>query len=302
MGTPEFAVGTLRRLVEGGYNVVAVVTRPDKPTGRHAVLTAPAVKQYAASQGIPILQPEKMKDEAFLTQLAAYHADVQVVAAFRMLPEAVWAMPRFGTFNVHASLLPQYRGAAPINWAIINGETETGVTTFFLDREIDTGRVILQKRCPLPDDADAARMYAVLTALGADAAEETLELVLRSDGTVPAVAQDNPPMLRPAPKLFKETCLIDWNRPAKRVYDFIRGMSPVPCARAEMSFFGGAAQTVKIFKTGKTGTACDEEPGTVAVEKGRLFVAACDEWLEIEELQIAGKKRMAAADVVNGLR
>ena len=169
MGTPEFAVGTLRRLVENGYNVVAVVTQPDKPVGRHQDHLQPSeVKRYALQQGIPVLQPVKMKDPAFVEQLAAYHADLQVVVAFRMLPEVVWAMPRFGTFNVHAALLPQYRGAAPINWAIINGETMTGVTTFFLDKDIDTGRIILQKKFPIPDDADVEYVYDGLMHLGAD--------------------------------------------------------------------------------------------------------------------------------------
>ncbi|MBF1081587.1 MAG: methionyl-tRNA formyltransferase, partial [Prevotellaceae bacterium] len=191
MGTPEFAVGTLERLVEGGYNVVAVVTQPDKPVGRHQDHLQPsAVKQYAVEHGIPVLQPIKMKDPDFVEALASYKADLQVVVAFRMLPEIVWAMPRMGTFNVHAALLPQYRGAAPINWAIINGESETGVTTFFLDKDIDTGRIILQKHFMIPEDANAEYVYNGLMKLGADIAVETIDLVLEGDGTVKASSQD----------------------------------------------------------------------------------------------------------------
>lgn len=179
MGTPEFAVGTLRKLVEGGYNVVAVVTQPDKPVGRHQDTLQPSeVKKYAMEHGLPVLQPVKMKDPEFVELLRSYNADLQVVVAFRMLPEVVWAMPRFGTFNVHAALLPKYRGAAPINWAVINGETETGVTTFFLDHDIDTGRVIAQKAFPIPDDADVEYVYDGLMELGADLAVETIDMVL----------------------------------------------------------------------------------------------------------------------------
>ena len=192
MGTPEFAVETLRALVEGGYNVVAVVTQPDKPVGRHgSVLRAPAVKEYALSVGLPVLQPEKMKDPAFVEQLRSYQADIQVVVAFRMLPEVVWAMPRFGTFNVHAALLPQYRGAAPINWAIINGETTTGVTTFFLDHDIDTGRIILQKDFGIPDDADVEYVYDGLMHLGAQAAIETVDLIISHNGLITTISQDD---------------------------------------------------------------------------------------------------------------
>ena len=191
MGTPEFAVATLRALVEGGYNVVAVVTQPDKPVGRHgSVLRAPAVKEYALSVGLPVLQPEKMKDADFVEQLRSYQADLQVVVAFRMLPEIVWTMPRFGTFNVHAALLPQYRGAAPINWAIINGETETGVTTFFLDHDIDTGQIILQKRFPIPDEADVEYVYDGLMNLGAEIALETVDLVIENNGKINTISQE----------------------------------------------------------------------------------------------------------------
>ncbi len=303
MGTPEFAAGTLRKLVDGGYNVVAAVTQPDKPAGRHAQLKASEVKQYALSKGIPVLQPERMKDADFLSALAEYKADVQTVVAFRMLPEVVWAMPRFGTFNVHASLLPQYRGAAPINHAIMNGETETGVTTFFLDREIDTGKIILQKKTSIPDDCDYGQLYDKLMELGAEAATETIERILQGNGEIAAVPQDNPACLKPAPKIFKETCEIDWNSPAKRIYDFIRGLSPLPGAWTRLVLKSGSdAQTVKIYRSRKTDEPSDAAPGTVFAEKKRLFAAAKDCWLELLDLQIAGKKRMNAADIINGLR
>lgn len=303
MGTPEFAVATLQTLVCGGYNVVAVVTQPDKPVGRHAVLTAPPVKKYALEQGIPVLQPEKMKAPAFQEALAQFHADLQVVVAFRMLPEQVWAMPRFGTFNVHASLLPQYRGAAPINWAIINGETETGVTTFFLDHQIDTGKIIMQRHYPIADDANVEQVYDGLMHLGAEVAVETIDRLIAGDGTVEAEAQPEETALKPAPKIFKETCEIDWNKPCKQVYDFIRGLSPVPGAWANMTLHAGQMPAVvKFFAARKTAETADCEPGTLKVDKKRLLVATSDCWLEVTELQLAGKKRMQAADFINGLK
>lgn len=303
MGTPEFAVGTLKCLVEGGYNVVAVVTQPDKPVGRHAVLTAPAVKQYALEKGLPVLQPVKMKDDAFLDELASYKADLQVVVAFRMLPEVVWAMPRFGTFNVHAALLPQYRGAAPINWAIINGETTTGVTTFFLDHDIDTGRIIKQLEFPLPDDADVEYVYDGLMELGAQIAKDTVDMVLENDGNVPSVPQDESGELHVAPKIFKETCEIDFSKTVKQVYDFIRGLSPIPGAWANIVVAEGMEpQVMKIYKAAKTTEPCTQTPGTIRAEKKQLFIATSDCWLEVMELQMAGKKRMQARDFVNGIK
>lgn len=303
MGTPEFAVGTLRRLVEEKYNIVAVVTQPDKPVGRHAVMTAPAVKQYALEQGIPVLQPVKMKDPEFLSALAAYEADLQVVVAFRMLPEQVWAMPRFGTFNVHAALLPQYRGAAPINWAIIGGETVTGVTTFFLDHNIDTGRIIQQKTFPIPDDADVEYVYDGLMNLGAEIAQETIDKVIQGNGVVESIPQDDSAELKPAPKIFKETCEIDWNKSAKQVYDFIRGLSPVPGAWTNINISEGQpAQVMKIYKAAKTTEPSNALPGTLRAEKKSLYIAASDYWLEILDLQLAGKKRMMARDFINGMK
>ena len=309
MGTPDFAVGSLKRLVENGYNVVAVVTQPDKPVGRHgSVLRASAVKEYALEHGLPVLQPVKMKDEAFLEELRGYDADLQVVVAFRMLPEVVWAMPRFGTFNVHAALLPQYRGAAPINWAVINGETTTGVTTFFLDHDIDTGKIIMQREFPIPDDADVEYVYDGLMELGAGICQDTVDLVIEKDGDVPAQPQREDLPLHAAPKIFKETCEIDWTLPAKRVYDFVRGLSPYPGTWTTLSPRGeaegkNAASVLKVFRTAKTNVATGGvAPGTLKAEHGRLLVATGDEWREIVELQAAGKKRMAARDFLNGFK
>ena len=305
MGTPEFAVATLSRLVEGGYDVVCVVTQPDKPVGRHgSVLQAPPVKQYALEHGIPVLQPEKMRDPEFLDQLRSYHADLQVVVAFRMLPEVVWAMPPYGTFNVHASLLPQYRGAAPINWAIINGETQTGVTTFFLDHEIDTGRIILQRPFAIPDDADVEYVYDGLMHLGAQAAIDTIQLIQEHDGNLPTISQDDYALRithyalspAPAPKIFKDTCKIDWSQPAKRVYDFIRGLSPYPGAWC--SEHGG----LKIYKTQKTPRPSDGAPGEWSVDSKHLYINCQDLQLELLELQQNGKRRMQARDFINGMR
>ena len=248
MGTPEFAEFTLRRLVEDQYNIVGVVTMPDKPMGRHgSVLQSSPVKKYAVEQGIPVLQPEKLKDPLFIEQLRALKADLQIVVAFRMLPEIVWNMPRLGTFNLHGSLLPQYRGAAPINWAIINGDKETGVTTFFLKHEIDTGDIIYQERIPILPDDNAETMHDKLMALGADLTVRTLLDILA--GTIEPIPQSEIPAdeLRPAPKIFKETCRIDWNQPTTRVRDFIRGLSPYPAAWTVLRTPDGTDSDFKIF-------------------------------------------------------
>ena len=309
MGTPEFAVGTLSALVEGGYNVVAVVTQPDKPVGRHQDTLQPSqVKQYAISKGLPILQPEKMKDPVFIEALRSFNADIQVVVAFRMLPEIVWDMPRFGTFNVHAALLPQYRGAAPINWAVINGETETGVTTFFLDHDIDTGRIIMQKPFAIPDDADVEYVYDGLMHLGAEIAVETIDKLIAADGNIESMPQEEmistDTVIHVAPKIFKDTCRIHFHQPAKKVYDFIRGLSPYPGAWTEIQKEGGKAQVLKVFKTSKTGKAiaADVAVGSLKVEGKQLLIACEDEWLQLETIQISGKKRMEARDFLNGMR
>ena len=306
MGTPEFAVGTLQALVEGGYNVVAVVTQPDKPVGRHAsVLHAPAVKVYAQEHGIPTLQPGKMKDENFLEQLRSYNADLQVVVAFRMLPEVVWTMPRFGTFNVHAALLPQYRGAAPINWAIINGETQTGVTTFFLDHDIDTGRIIMQKPFDIPDDADVEYVYDGLMELGAQTAIETVDALIEGGGVVKSIPQTETLELHNAPKLTKSNCKIDWSLPAKQVYDFIRGLCPIPGAWGNVSLPDGTAIEMKIYKTAKCGgkeIAGNVAQGTLIKEKKYIYIMCGDGPLELLILQPVGKSKMDAAAFANGLR
>jgi methionyl-tRNA formyltransferase len=326
MGTPEFAVETLQALVENEYNVVAVVTQPDKPVGRHQTEMQPSeVKKFAVEHGLPVLQPEKMKDPAFVEQLRSYDANLQVVVAFRMLPEVVWAMPQYGTFNVHAALLPQYRGAAPINWAVINGETQTGVTTFFLDHDIDTGRIIMSKSFDIPDDADVEYVYDGLMHLGALLCLETLDAIIAADGRPATIAQDSVVDGLPinnAPKIFKETCEIDWMKSAKQVYDFVRGLSPYPGAWTTLVAPDGKATVLKIYKTRKTGNKFQDsgfkfqdsgskfqdsgatavEPGTLAVQGKSLCVAAADEWLEIVELQLAGKKRMSARDFLNGMK
>ena len=303
MGTPEFAVETLQALVAHQYNVVAVVTQPDKPVGRHGSILQPsAVKQYALEQGIPVLQPEKMKDPVFIEQLRAYQANLQVVVAFRMLPEVVWAMPEYGTFNVHAALLPQYRGAAPINWAIIHGETQTGVTTFFLDHDIDTGRIILQKPFDIPDEADVEYVYDGLMRLGAEICLETIEAILASDGHPKSIPQEEfQRELKAAPKIFKETCEINWHQPAKQVYDFIRGLCPIPGAWTTLVSADGKETVLKVFKSAKTGRISDLPPGQILIEGKSLYVACLNgELLELVELQLAGKKRMFARDFLNG--
>ena len=292
MGTPDFAVESLRRLVEGGYNIVGVITMPDKPMGRHgSVLQASPVKQYAVSQGLKVLQPEKLKDETFVNELRALQADLQIVVAFRMLPEVVWNMPRLGTFNLHASLLPQYRGAAPINWAVINGDTETGITTFFLQHEIDTGAIIQQVRVPIADTDNVEVVHDKLMVLGGDLVIETVEAILA--GTVKAIPQEtlfqSNADLRPAPKIFKETCRIDWSKGVKRVYDFIRGLSPYPAAWTELSV-GDKVLELKIFAASKEFCTHQQTVGTVLTDhKSYIKVALEDGFLNILTLQLSGK-------------
>lgn len=308
MGTPEFAVETLRALTEGGYNVVAVVTQPDKPVGRHQDTLQPsAVKQYALSKGLPVLQPVKMKAPAFIEELARYEADLQVVVAFRMLPEAVWAMPRFGTFNVHAALLPQYRGAAPINWAIINGEKLTGVTTFFLDHDIDTGRIIMQQPFEIKDDYCVEDVYDGLMRLGADIALKTVDKIIEGDGHVDSMPQDSmTPVngeLHTAPKIFKDTCRIDWNKCCEAIRNFVRGLSPYPGAWTEMDNGNGKTSVLKVFKATATTLTCADKPaGTIMADGGEMLVATADCWLRLDEIQLSGKKRMDAKTFLNGFR
>ena len=306
MGTPEFAVESLKRLVEGGYNVVAVITMPDKPMGRHgSVLQASPVKQYAVSQGLKVLQPEKLKDEAFVEELRSLNADLQIVVAFRMLPEVVWNMPPMGTFNLHASLLPQYRGAAPINWAVMNGDTETGITTFFLKHEIDTGEVIQQVKVPIADTDNVEVVYDKLMMLGGDLVLETVDAIL--NGTVKSIPQEemfaSEAELRPAPKIFKETCRIDWNKGVKGVYDHVRGLSPYPAAWTELCAPEGARQVLKIYETEKQFKEHALPVGTIDTDQKTYFrIAVKDGYVNLLSIQLAGKKRMNIGDFLRGYR
>ena len=302
MGTPDFAVESLRRLVEGGYHVVAVITMPDKPAGRGHKIQYSPVKEYALAQGLKLLQPEKLKDESFIEELRALQADLQIVVAFRMLPEVVWNMPRLGTFNLHASLLPQYRGAAPLNWAIINGDTETGITTFFLKHEIDTGEIIQQKRIPILPEDNVGTIHDKLMVMGADMVVETVDAIIA--GTISPIDQESiatEEPLRPAPKIFKETCHIDWNKPCNEIHNLVRGLSPYPAAWCEWVSPDGSRLGVKIFRTSplpETGTSI---PGSIRTDgKNFIEIACADGYVRIEELQLAGKRRMATADLLRG--
>ena len=302
MGTPEFAVESLRCLVEGGYNVVGVITMPDKPAGRGHKIQYSPVKQYALEHNLPLLQPEKLKDETFIAALRAWKADLQIVVAFRMLPEVVWNMPRLGTFNLHASLLPQYRGAAPINWAVINGDTETGITTFFLKHEIDTGEIIQQVRIPIADTDNVGTVHDRLMVLGGKLVVETVDAIL--DGTVKSIPQESIAVtgeLRPAPKIFKETCRIDWNRPTKKIYDFVRGLSPYPAAWTELVEPNGEKVVVKIFETEKIMDIPRQTPGTLLTDgKKYIRIATADGYICIRSLQLPGKKRLQTDELLRG--
>ena len=310
LGTPEFAAASLQALVEGGYNVVAVVTMPDKPAGRGHQLQYSDVKKYALSVGLPVLQPEKLKDEAFLEQLRSYHADLQIVVAFRMLPEVVWSMPRLGTFNLHASLLPQYRGAAPINRAVMNGDTETGATTFMLKHEIDTGNMILQERIPIGKDENVGSLHDRLMALGAKLVTRTVDLIIDCENkgiALPTTPQPEIAELRPAPKIFKEDCEIDFNRTAQEVHNFIRGLSPYPGAWCDLPFGerGSDVRRIKVFESQVT--TLDRHPNIAPGNPSiywydKLIMVPCqDFYIIIKELQFPGHKRMGVRDALNGL-
>lgn len=329
MGTPEFAVESLKALVENGYNIVGVVTQPDKPVGRHQEKLQPSpIKKYAETVGLQVLQPFKMKDAEFIEKLRNLKADLQVVVAFRMLPEIIWSMPRFGTFNIHAALLPQYRGAAPINWAVINGETETGVTSFFLDKNIDTGRIIKQKNFIIPEDVNVEYVYNGLMKLGAQLTIETIELlctkisenfsaneVLTAEKILIVLnnitkAQQEPDDLHYAPKIFNETCEIDWNKNSNTIYNFVRGLSPYPGAWSKMilldknlsSAKGTKEMVLKIFKMSKTNKPGIGKPGTFFIENKTIYINSNDFLLELKELQLSGKKRMDSISFLNGFK
>jgi len=301
MGTPDFAVAPLSRLVDGGYDVAGVVTVPDKEAGRGRNITESAVKRYAAAKGLPVLQPERLKDGIFLASLRELDPEIIVVVAFRMLPEAVWSMPSCGTFNLHASLLPLYRGAAPINRAIMNGDTVTGVTTFMLDRHIDTGNIILQRRVEIAPDDCAGTLHDKLMAVGADLVVETVDMI--EEGSVVTRPQDDAgdPLRKDAPKIFKETCLIDWNDTVKHINDHIRGLSPYPAAWSPLGAMAGDSNTFKIFRATPVESAHDYPCGTVLSDmKERLWVAAADGFIAIEELQQSGKKCVSVSGYPRG--
>ena len=297
MGTPEFAVASLQALVEGGYNVVAVVTMPDKPAGRGHQVQYSDVKKYALSVGLPLLQPEKLKDEVFLEELRSYKADLQIVVAFRMLPEVVWSMPRLGTFNLHAALLPQYRGAAPINWAVINGDKETGATTFMLKHEIDTGNMILQESMPIGEDENVGSVHDRLMAMGTGLVTRTVDMIIDCETRgveLPTTPQPEIADMRPAPKIFKEDCEIRFaDKTALEVKNFVRGLSPYPCAWCNLTVNGQTFENVKVYavEVQKDGAQC---------AKG--IVVPCREGaVRILELQVPGKKRMETSAFLNGL-
>lgn len=327
MGTPEFAVAPLEAIKAAGMNIVGVVTAPDKPAGRGKKLTSPAVKVYAdQALGCPVFQPEKLRDPAFVSDLASLEADLYIVVAFRMLPEAVWSLPEHGTINLHASLLPQYRGAAPINWCIIRGEKETGLTTFLIDREIDTGRILLQQKMAIGEDEDAGTLHDRMMASGADLVVRTIEQVM--SGTIEPVTQEsfNIPagQLKKAPKIHKEDCRIDWNMSSEDIHNLVRGMSPFPGAFTRLEGPDGNKSTLKIFATSRpeedprtampgTATPGTATPGTAKPEKVKpgtlrsedpstLKVKTGDDWLELKTLQAEGKKRMPVADFLRGFR
>lgn len=303
MGTPEFAVASLRTLVESGYNIVAVITAPDKPAGRGLKLQQSDVKRYAVEAGLKVLQPVKLRDTQFQAELKALQPDLGIVIAFRMLPESVWALPRLGTFNLHASLLPQYRGAAPINWAIINGETVTGVTTFMLNHKIDTGDIIGQIEVPIAPDENVGSLYGRLMNTGSVLVVDTVERI--AAGSVTPIVQSHIPdsELRPAPKIFKDGCLIDWTAEGKRIIDFIRGLSPYPAAWSRLYRNGQETGSAKIFAARFEPKAHGAKAGTVDTDgRTRLAVACADGWISIEEIQLAGKRRMPVRELLLGLR
>lgn len=301
MGTPEFALESLKALVENDFNVVAVVTMPDKPIGRgHKVQSSP-VKEYAVAQKIPVLQPERLKDESFLAELRSFNADLQIVVAFRMLPEVVWAMPRLGTFNLHASLLPQYRGAAPINWAIINGETKTGVTTFFLQHEIDTGNIILQESVAILPEENVGNLHDKLMHIGAKSVVRTVEIILSEK--VNAIPQQEDEKLKLAPKIFKDTCRINWGKSGESIHNFVRGLSPYPASWCELLQDNSDAVVLKVFET-KFEKISHQMPLKSILTDGKSYlkVAVNDGFLHLKTIQIQGKKRMNVSDFLMGFR
>jgi methionyl-tRNA formyltransferase len=296
MGTPEFAEASLAALLAAGLNVVAVITAADKPAGRGMKMTQSRVKSFALANGLTVLTPEKLKNPEFIEELRSYRADLQVVVAFRMLPEVVWNMPPMGTLNLHGSLLPQYRGAAPINWAIINGEKETGVTTFRLKHEIDTGDILEQLRLPIGDDETAGQLHDRMMHAGAGLLVHTVQGLI--SGELKEVPQESNADLKHAPKIFTETCRIDWKKPVQDVYNLIRGLSPYPGA-----FTTFQEKLLKVYSAEKVAGAAMDEPGSFDTDgKTFLHFAAADGLISLKEIQLEGKKRMAVGDFLRGLR
>lgn len=296
MGTPDFAATILQHLVENDYNVVGVITAADKPAGRGRKLNQSAVKKYALSQNLPILQPTNLKSEEFQEELKKWNANLQIVVAFRMLPKSVWAMPEYGTFNLHASLLPEYRGAAPINWAIINGETKTGVTTFFIDDKIDTGEIILQSEVDIKEDEVVGELHDKLMYLGANLVAETVDLIAKGD-----VTTTKQPELeeKSAPKLYPDNCKIDWSKPLQDIYNHIRGLNPYPAAWTTI-INGEEEVSAKIYGVSKENTSHSLDNGTIITSKKELKVAVTDGYLNIHQIKISGKKLMDAQSLLNG--
>ena len=295
MGTPDFATASLQALVENNYHVIGAITVPDKPAGRGQKLRTSSVKEYALSQNIPVLQPTNLKDESFLAKLRAFEADVQVVVAFRMLPEAVWNMPKHGTFNLHASLLPKYRGAAPINWAVINGDSASGVTTFFIEHQIDTGKIIFQEKTSIAEDDNAGILHDKLMKIGSMLVCKTIDAI--ADGTAPNINQEG--TATQAPKIFKDTCQIDWNKDIHSIYNHIRGLSPYPGAWTTLS----NGKSLKVYKSSKEAIMHEAKIGNILSDgKNYLKVAVQGGFIHLEEIQLAGKKHMAISDFLRGFQ
>ena len=306
MGTPDFAVGSLKALVENGYSIVGVITSADKPAGRGRKLAESAVKKYAVENGLNVLQPEKLKNPDFIKELEALKADLQVVVAFRMLPEIVWDMPRLGTFNLHGSLLPQYRGAAPLNWAIINGEKETGVTTFLLDHKIDTGKIIFSEKTVIGENDTVGDVHDRLLEIGANLVLKTVDAL--ADGNLNSVAQSelipSEKELNHSPKIFKDDCRIDWNKDISSIHNLIRGLSPYPAAWTTLVQNETGKETqLKIYLTEKKIEQHSQKPGTLSSDnKTYLRIAAKNGWINVKELQLQGKKRMKIDDFLRGFQ
>lgn len=301
MGTPDFATTVLDGLIKHGVNVVGVITAPDKPAGRGRKIHESSVKKYALSNDLRVLQPTNLKDSAFIEELKTLKADLQIVVAFRMLPEVVWAMPPMGTFNLHASLLPQYRGAAPINWAVINGEKETGVTTFFLQHQIDTGDIIMQEKVKIGESMTAGELHDELMTVGSDLVNKTYDAIV--SGSTPTVAQESliEGKLKEAPKIFKQDCKVNWHDPVLNIYNFIRGMSPFPTAWTELQDENNTVTTAKLFEADFNETTSTKAPGTIDTDgKTYLHIYAKGGYISIKTLQLQGKKRMALDDFLRG--